>query len=352
MAFESVRLCDIHSNPFRNMERYPIDKEKVDELKESIRTTGFWDNVVCRRVDGKVEQAYGHHRMVAAREVLGEKARIEVPMKDLDDEAMLKIMARENSETWRGSPIINMETVRAVVTAYAAGKIVLGKVGKDTSKNKIRNAPGFIAGSDGPQVPEDRPYTAESLVPILGWPIHKVWDVLNQLESDERDTVSEETLRGMGLEQAKAVVAEASKTYRAVKNEGAVAGKDKAEVEVEARAAARSVGKEIATKLKTGKISTGKVAETGTTARRKFVREKPNDPRPLPDIDEKALEVADYLDGILSTTENWGKIMEEITKYEEHMVAPARRILVKALMNLEHRVERLIGKLELVKKLR
>ena len=43
-----VKLKDVHPNPFRNMERYPIHKQKILQLKNSIQSTDFWDNIVAR----------------------------------------------------------------------------------------------------------------------------------------------------------------------------------------------------------------------------------------------------------------------------------------------------------------
>ncbi len=65
------QLKNIQPNPFRHVDRYPITKEKVEALRESIRTTGFWDNIVAREVNGKAEITYGHHRLVALREEYG-----------------------------------------------------------------------------------------------------------------------------------------------------------------------------------------------------------------------------------------------------------------------------------------
>jgi len=46
--------------------------------------------------------------------------------------------------------------------AYAEGKITLGKVKKDTPKNKIRYAPKFTIG-DVPSSRREHPYDAETV---------------------------------------------------------------------------------------------------------------------------------------------------------------------------------------------
>ena len=59
------------STPVRNVERYPIQRDKIDALRESIRTTTFWDNIGARKNGKGAEIAYGHHRPVALKEEYG-----------------------------------------------------------------------------------------------------------------------------------------------------------------------------------------------------------------------------------------------------------------------------------------
>jgi ParB-like chromosome segregation protein Spo0J len=61
-----IAVKDLLPNPFRHLERYPINQEKVEMLARSIKDTSFWDNIVARKATngsvGKFEIAYGHHR--------------------------------------------------------------------------------------------------------------------------------------------------------------------------------------------------------------------------------------------------------------------------------------------------
>jgi len=67
-----IKLKDLLPNPFKkHINGGRLNKERIDLLKESITKDGFWDNVMCREKDGKYELAYGHHRIEAAKEVLG-----------------------------------------------------------------------------------------------------------------------------------------------------------------------------------------------------------------------------------------------------------------------------------------
>ena len=56
-----VRIGDLKPNPFRYTERYPIDKEKVAALRESYRTTTFWENLIGRQINDEIQIAFGHY---------------------------------------------------------------------------------------------------------------------------------------------------------------------------------------------------------------------------------------------------------------------------------------------------
>ena len=60
-----VRLKDLNPNPFRDIKNYPISEEKVQSLVNSIHQIGFWDNILARKTNGRIEIAYGHHRHLA-----------------------------------------------------------------------------------------------------------------------------------------------------------------------------------------------------------------------------------------------------------------------------------------------
>ena len=107
-----VQIKDLHPNPYRDMDNYPINREKVETLKASIKQTGFWDNIVARNKDGKIQIAYGHHRLTALREALPWETEVDIPVKDLPDSTMIQIMANENMQEYSTSPATIDETVR------------------------------------------------------------------------------------------------------------------------------------------------------------------------------------------------------------------------------------------------
>jgi ParB-like chromosome segregation protein Spo0J len=104
-------IKDIRPNPFRHTERYPIKAEKV----EALRSTGYWGNIEARLVNGHPEIAYGHHRLAALTAEYGPEKRVDLIVRDLSDEDMLKRMARENMEEYRSDFLCLLETWEAAV---------------------------------------------------------------------------------------------------------------------------------------------------------------------------------------------------------------------------------------------
>jgi ParB/RepB/Spo0J family partition protein len=107
-----IKTNSLRPNPFRDLKRYPVDRVKIETLKKSISDTEFWDNLLARKVNGEYQIAYGHHRLVALQELGIEE--IDIPVKDIPDFQMIRIMANENSIQYGGEPAVILETVRAV----------------------------------------------------------------------------------------------------------------------------------------------------------------------------------------------------------------------------------------------
>jgi ParB/RepB/Spo0J family partition protein len=106
-----LKVKDLSPNPFRNIENYPINREKVDALKTSINQTSFWDNIVARKNGRNYQIAYGHHRLIALKEI--GISEVDIPVRDLDDATMLRMMADENLFAWRNNTKVMNETVLA-----------------------------------------------------------------------------------------------------------------------------------------------------------------------------------------------------------------------------------------------
>lgn len=105
-----IKIKDLEANPFRDIKNYPMEEDRIQGLINSIKETGFWDNIPVRKVGAKYQIAYGHHRLEALRRLKIQE--IEVPIKPIGDEDMIRIMANENDELWKLNVKVDDETVR------------------------------------------------------------------------------------------------------------------------------------------------------------------------------------------------------------------------------------------------
>ncbi len=115
-----IKVADLEPNPFRNIEKYQVNREKVDALKISIMEKGFWASLPVRKHNGKYELACGHHRWFALKE-LGLK-KIEVTVEDYSDGKMIQIMAEENLD-WSTSPAVTTQTIQTA-KEYIDGELL------------------------------------------------------------------------------------------------------------------------------------------------------------------------------------------------------------------------------------
>ena len=204
-------LNSIRANPFRNIERYPIRPEKVEALRRSIRTTGFWNNIVARSVDGGAEIAYGHHRLAALLEEYGPDHLVHLNIRDLSDAEMLRMMADENLEDWGTSADVELGVIRAVVESFAAGRIELALPSERANKSVLRYAPSFIPGdASRASGTHEKVYTAQTVGRFLGWvkpsgdAQDKVGTLLTILQFVEKDCCEEADFDGLSITQAAA----------------------------------------------------------------------------------------------------------------------------------------------------
>lgn len=111
-----TKINKIKSNPYRNINKYPLDREKIDALKQSIEETGLWKNAFCVRENPNRKDEYqlvfGHHTLQAAKELRFKE--INVTVEELSDEVMIKRMANENMDIWGPVTSTILETVGAI----------------------------------------------------------------------------------------------------------------------------------------------------------------------------------------------------------------------------------------------
>ena len=157
-----IQIKDLRPNPFRDMKNYPINQEKIQSLTNSINQTGFWDNILARKNNGNIQIAYGHHRLVVLKKLFKPDDYVDIPVRELDDSMMIRIMANENDENWGTSPQIIDETV-IVVMEYLKSQSYLNKIEK-------RGKPGqYFEAFEGLPLPETR----ESQYSIIAYQISK-----------------------------------------------------------------------------------------------------------------------------------------------------------------------------------
>jgi hypothetical protein len=110
-----LKICSIRPNPFRQLDRYPLDEAKITKLVSSIKRNRFWGNVVARKSVHGHELAFGHHRVEAARRIYGNEAEIKILVGNLSDAQMLQFMAADNDEVFNLSPGFVLEVVGATI---------------------------------------------------------------------------------------------------------------------------------------------------------------------------------------------------------------------------------------------
>jgi ParB-like nuclease domain len=121
-----VNLKSLRPNPFRDFVVDPIDSDAVSKITDSINEDGFWGGVVARKnKSGELEIAAGHHRIEAAKQCGITVADIFVGQ--IDDEAMIRIYARENS-TQRGNGSTAVAgTVASAIRYLARQSLTFGR---------------------------------------------------------------------------------------------------------------------------------------------------------------------------------------------------------------------------------
>jgi ParB-like chromosome segregation protein Spo0J len=351
MSIVPVSINEIQANPFRRIESYPIDENKVAELMKSIEATGYWENILCRKNNGKIELAYGHHRIEALKRKFGKDKIINVNVQDLDNNSMMKIMARENSETWKNSEIIDRETAKSSIFAYANGDITLEEIPESTNLGFIRYAPSFSRKSPtlsprGERVENPYPYTATILAKFLGWGENKTSEVLRRLEAIEDGIIEESDILGLTKEEADAVIATAKEAYETEKEttkEDNPEKKDK-----KAKKYSKDVAKKASEefkKAKKKKALKSKAREILTKKIRKIRTEDAKSQRK--EINAAAYEIKSHIEGIFSSAKDKKiEVLEKIIELKEFLSPTASKALLKSLLELSNRINKFINALQ------
>jgi ParB-like chromosome segregation protein Spo0J len=332
-----IKLKELKPNPYRNIDHYPIRKEKVIALRESFRATGgVWPNIVVRKNGGGVEQAYGHHRAVAAREEFGPNHEIEVIDRKLDDAMMLKMMAHDNMEEYGTSAIVVMETVKAVVEAFAAGRIKLENPA-GAGRGGRRIAPSFKQ-QEGIFGEVENSYNAGTIGKLIGWmetetkAAGKIYIALDALELIEKGVLKEKDFYELSLGQAEVLVKETNATLAWREESKHTPTREQAVPK------ARAVGTAIAKSFRQQK-------ERGSAGDRaaRIVDKIEKRPKRLPDVAEFCLKLSRELGEILSPRDELTEMILEIIKVVDDVDERNRKGLIADLESLSNRAKQLAG---------
>jgi len=173
-----IQIKNLKPNPYRDIKNYPYNQEKIQSLKDSINQTGFWDNILARQVNGSIQIAYGHHRLEALRQILKPEDYIDIPVKELSDALMIKIMANENMDEWKVLPKVIDETVRVT-------KKFLESHPEESPLHLRGGVVGFV-----------------NISKFLGWKEARVSFSLQRLNLIENGTIDKEAIEDLPTERA------------------------------------------------------------------------------------------------------------------------------------------------------
>jgi hypothetical protein len=213
-----VKVKDLFPNPYRNMKEYPVDREKIEALKNSIEQTEFWDNLVARKENGQIQIAYGHHRLIALQELEIEK--IGITIRDLDDSTMLQIMANENMEQWSSSTSVVIETVKAT-RDFLNSELAKYDSWEEFRANRFISS--LIDGERGYRSAKGQGVGQTTILKFLGknWEKkqHLIQDALHTLDLIKDDIIDEKAIKQLEVKHLKEFTSNVEKNKTSKKDQ-------------------------------------------------------------------------------------------------------------------------------------
>jgi hypothetical protein len=261
-------------------------------------------------------------------------------------------MADENVDDFDSNAEVEQETIRAVVVAYAEGKIKLEA--PDTRNGKgIRYAPGYEVCKKQIGHTDLFPYTAETIGKFLGWmePNGRVREsvrtALLALEAIEKRIVDEKDMNGLSRNQAHTIAEEAKKIETSYVSSAQHNGESVEEAREKGIKAARHAAKTVAKKMRAEKDSVGKGKNYGVRDAEnemKAVRRK--DKPDLPDFDTFIFDLSRDLRTLLGKeSQRWIKF-QEVLKFKDQMTKTQTTNLLVALRRHAADVQKIIDCLD------
>jgi len=232
---KQISLSKVDPNPYRMLGDYPYSEEKLSVLVRSIKDVGLWEGVIGREKDDRVEIAFGHHRIEAAKRAGLSDANIVI--RDLSDDDMLRFMGRENGEDYRTDFLVLLETWEATARHLTSGRIL------NLQAIEIAKFLGWVKARSAPRNDFLMNYMAEACSSAFSL-IQKDYldrdDLINLRVQDAREllvraSANMKRLDAMGkqgnrpaaeIEKSKKQVAKAVKTTAKQSREGQVAQRD------------------------------------------------------------------------------------------------------------------------------
>lgn len=297
VSIQHIAVRDIVPNRYRHIDRYRISDVKVEALIQSYDNSGFWDGSIQARPhptkDGKYEIAFGHHRIEAAKRARLETVGLVVgPRTDAD---MLRMMADENREEFKGDHLVAIETIAATIEAFGKGEIELPAVDPKHP------------GGQAVTLPAGKVYSLATVARFLGWIKPSDQQATNacRLAFDayhERANIVP-ALQGLAEEdrtrQSTEAVLRATKAARTMATR---AGKSDREVDAAAKRASEAAVKQI----KKGAIAS-KVRDEATRIGREAARVERSAPEiaafvrtRAAGLKQRVINLRDEVDGILN----------------------------------------------------
>jgi ParB-like chromosome segregation protein Spo0J len=333
---KSIAIGKLRANPYRNIKHYPIHKGKVSALRDSFKATWFWENIFARPAKGGTyEIAYGHHRLAALKEEYDELKQVQILVRDLSNEEMLKMMIRENLEEWGSDAWVEMEAVKQTISAYGKGDITLPKMDmrgtkedrifttdvgrKDFSRIQIARFCGMMKGKAHANYAFDRAWEA--------------------IQAEKEKIVTPAVLKNLSREEAAVVVSNAVRQKKQDDTEAnrlEKAGKVKAADNLRKQAVsnAKDIATESAAELRAG---------VGVRKVRGKAKEQPKPTRPV-NMDQFCLRVMGRInklmeDGSEKEADSIKSNLALVRKHKADASASAINDVQKCLDNLVRRVK-------------
>ncbi len=356
MTTQAFAVKDIKSNPFRDLHLYPLNQEKIGVLRESILTTGFWDNLVARiNAKGKPELAYGHHRLEAVKQECGADHIINLIVRDINDTQMLQMMARENMEEWGTSFPVVIDTIRVAVVALAGGRVAFEEVPNKTRNSYIREAPSFLPDGVCVGGSPTHSYTAQTLGAFLGWldkdgtASKRLLNGLNALELLELDCMQTSNFDNLGKEEGYALTTQTKKTYARYVAKAKDADKEAKQAKKDGNLSIEARQKKQAAKARADGVKAAQVVadtisdelQTGTLDKsipaRAMELDKPHKNTAPPDINRVIRDLAGSVNKVLAEDDKKLEKFEGLARFFGEADFIEARGLHKALLSLSAR---------------